>query len=95
MSRAAPVRGLPLAAVAVLLFGVAADGAFPGRNGRIAYVECTGTCAGLCQIKTVAPDGTDPKTLVSGREPAWSPSRPTGRSEGWMRVRQGAAPTAA
>jgi hypothetical protein len=44
--------------------------AFPGANGKIAFVDCDN---GL--LKTVNPDGSGEQTLIStgGEHPSWSP----------------------
>jgi putative cell wall-binding protein len=66
-------------AAAVVAFGMVvvtvgalpAQAAFAGRNGVIAYVDCTD---GMTTIRTVNPDGSDVRLLVDAAdEPAWSP----------------------
>ena len=59
-----------LALAALLVCASAAQAAFPGQNGKIAYVHSG-------DIWTVDPDGTDAAQLTSGpasdAEPNWSP----------------------
>src|SRR5215213_4945018 len=72
---------LALAAAALgLAASPAAQAAFPGRNGRIAYVDVSaGT--GAPAIRGIRPSGRDPRVLVaagdwrpSGKALAYSPS---------------------
>jgi Tol biopolymer transport system component len=71
---------LPLLAAATVAsdVGRAAPAAFPGGVGRIAYnVAASGKGA---WISTISPNGTRIRTIVSGREDAFSPSwSPNGR----------------
>jgi Tol biopolymer transport system component len=78
-----PLAVAALAAIAVLFSGAPlANGAFPGRNGLIAYTE--DDCGGGSRVATMRPDGTGRRLLTpptcSGelygpvaRYPAWSP----------------------
>lgn len=56
-------------AAAVVAAGVpgTAESAFPGLNGKIAYVDSTG------YIRVMNPDGSGSQQLRPGTEPAWSP----------------------
>jgi Tol biopolymer transport system component len=54
---------LLLAVLAGLTLSSAAEAAFPGQNGRIAYSG----------IVTINPNGTAPASVTEGQEPAWSP----------------------
>src|SRR5438477_2245109 len=61
-------------AVAVV---VPAQAAFPGANGKIAFVRLSATGSGLRQILTVNPDGTGETPVTDSNAfdfaPAWSP----------------------
>jgi Tol biopolymer transport system component len=76
------LRAGALIVVAALMCSAAANGAYPGRNGRIAYVESARGRANAgwgLTIVTVHPDGTGRRALTkptrtSGDfDPAWSP----------------------
>jgi len=58
-------------AIASLVAAAPALASFPGRNGRIAYVDTA-----TSEIWTVRPDGSDPRPLTSGKgsksDPTWS-----------------------
>src|SRR5438445_4695722 len=59
-----------IATVALLATAGSANAAFPGANGRIAYTD------GYTQVVTMAPDGSDARSLTSGsydNSPVWSP----------------------
>ena len=63
-------------ALAVLLAGAAAlpssaGAAFPGENGRIAFVQ--GTAGSGVNIATMNPDGSNVLAVQSGTDPMWSP----------------------
>ncbi len=61
-----------ICSIAILaLFATSAQAAFPGKNGRIAFVRSSG---GL-HIWTMEPDGSSQKRLMARRavSPAWSP----------------------
>jgi WD40-like Beta Propeller Repeat len=61
-----------LAALALLTPAASAEGAFPGANGKIAYLD---TAAGGDQISVVNPDGSGATGLgVFGHSPSWSPT---------------------
>jgi Tol biopolymer transport system component len=67
------LRGaLAVTCLAALVLAAPAGAAFPGANGKIAFVHYPGG-----QIYTMNPDGTGPTPLTSGPavnlEPAWSP----------------------
>ena len=70
---------LAVAALAALAVCGPAQSAFPGANGRIAFVSDSSEIppAGLPQIYSIDPDGTDQTRLTTSfsvdREPAWSP----------------------
>jgi dipeptidyl aminopeptidase/acylaminoacyl peptidase len=77
------LRAGALIVVAALTCSAAADGAYPGRNGRIAYVESArgrGQAGWGLTIVTVNADGTGRRALTrptrtSGDfDPAWSPN---------------------
>jgi len=65
---------LLLAALGCLLLQAgAAQAAFPGGNGKIAFTELDSTYNP--DLATVAPDGSGRQTLLdAGSEPAWSPN---------------------
>src|SRR6187431_104516 len=76
------LRAGALALAAAFVCAAPADGAYPGRNGRVAYVESalgrTGSGWGPT-IVSVRLDGTGRQTLTTATrtsgdfEPAWSP----------------------
>jgi hypothetical protein len=53
-----------------LATSVPAHGAFPGRNGKIAFTNYSGSWG----VWTMNPDGTGQSLLRAGFEPAWSPT---------------------
>lgn len=67
---------IAVAAMFVAIFPSVADAAFPGSNGRIAYV---GVPPGEdhTELLTILPDGSDSQRLtndlVTEHDPAWSP----------------------
>src|SRR5919112_2290889 len=67
-----------LLACAALLLGAWAEearGAFPGKNGRIAYFVSSDFETGDFGLHTIRPDGTQPKRVVASDfafDPAWS-----------------------
>ncbi len=67
--------GFTLLAGLALLIAPAAHAAFPGANGKIAFVRCCP--GGLHQIFTMNPDGTGQTQVSDGtandQNPAWSP----------------------
>ena len=76
------LRTAALGLLAALLCSAPADGAFPGKNGRVAYVESARGRAGSGwrpTIVSVRLDGTGRHTLTTPTrtsgdfEPAWSP----------------------
>jgi len=44
--------------------------AYPGTNGKIAFVEGSGDSG---SVRAVNPDGKEERALVSGSQPSWSP----------------------
>jgi TolB protein len=58
-------RVLSLCALGLLLLPATAQGAFPGENGKIAFIGTGG-------ITTMNPDGTGAAVLANGGFPAWS-----------------------
>jgi hypothetical protein len=66
---------LVVSSLAVLALAAPADAAFPGANGKIAFVHWVG--GGTAQIYTMNPDGNDRTPLTTGPahhfEPTWSP----------------------
>ena len=74
------VGALVLAALVLALMAAQkpADAAFPGENGKIAFVsqKWLGSQVGYAnpEIRTIAPAGTDARTLIVGAlSPAFSP----------------------
>lgn len=61
----------PAAILALSAGGHSAQGAFPGENGRIAFVS---NRDGNAEIYTSAPDGSDPRRLTSTLQAESSPS---------------------
>src|ERR1700752_2703088 len=67
---------LIVAAIAAMLLATAtADAAFPGRNGRIAFVRGVGPTFGP-MILTMKPNGSDVRKLTAGTSPAYSADGP-------------------
>jgi Tol biopolymer transport system component len=67
---------LALVVGAALVLATAALGSYPGRNGRIAYVESAAGSRGTGwgpTIVSVREDGTGRRVLGAGFDPAWSP----------------------
>src|SRR5437764_15206991 len=64
---------LTLLIALLTLFGSSAQAAFPGRNGRIAFVRSKGR--GPSEVWTMKPDGSAERLLLAreGDGPAWSP----------------------
>jgi hypothetical protein len=66
---------LAVSCLAALALAAPADAAFPGANGKLAFVHYASGATG--QIYTMNPDGTGRTPLTSGPaynfEPAWSP----------------------
>ena len=61
-----------VAAIAAMLFAAgAADAAFPGRNGRIAFVQGISPTSGPV-IFTMRPSGTGERRLTAGTSPEYS-----------------------
>jgi hypothetical protein len=58
--------------LAALALPAAAQGAFPGANGKIAFTASAGT-SGSETVWTVDPDGSNLTKIADGRSPAWSP----------------------
>jgi Tol biopolymer transport system component len=67
-------HGVIVAAIAVMLFAAAlADAAFPGRNGRIAFVRGISPTYRPVII-TMKPNGSDQRRLTGGTSPEYSPN---------------------
>jgi Tol biopolymer transport system component len=67
-----------VAAVFVLAIPLSADAAFPGYNGKIAFLSSRGCPSQSCpgqDLYTINPDGSFETKLLSEftRDPAWSP----------------------
>ena len=63
-----------VSAIAAMLFAApTADAAFPGRNGRIAFVKGIFPDAGPV-IFTMKPNGSDQRKLTGGTSPRYSPN---------------------
>jgi TolB protein len=66
-----------VAVLCAVLLAPSANAAFPGKNGKIAFVTYT-SGTGSSAIDSMNSDGSDFQTLVSGgSDPAWSPDGTT------------------
>ncbi len=61
------------AVLALLLSAAAADAAFPGANGKIAYTRGEDVYPYPFAVHVMNGDGSGDVSLGSGRDPAWSP----------------------